>query len=130
MSSKCKHNWNMLIMDFSKFEGNIAEFCKMKGVSKSQFYKQRRARNMIKNSHNAKGITTFTKIALKEQKNIVLDKQKKFENKETEIISNMEKISQKKSNSINVEIGKANIRLNAEDKATISFFIKELYSLC
>ena len=129
MSIKRKHNRGMLIKDFSKFQGSIAEFCKMKEVSKSQFYKQRKERNMINISNNVEKNITFTKFELKKD-NDILDRTNTIENKQNELSYEFEKKSLNKSNLINIQIGKVNIELDTEDKATLSFFIKEIYSLC
>lgn len=132
MNINCKHknNWAELIKEFSNFKGTIAEFCKIKGVSKSQFYKHRKAQNMINNIDNTNKSITFTKIDLKKQDNVTLDKTEAIENKEIDLNYNFKKTPMDEDKLINIEMGKANIILDSKDKATISFFIKEIYSLC
>lgn len=102
---KSEQDWDGIVRDFSNFKGTIAEFCKIKGVSKSQLYYQRKARNMINNNENTEAGISFTKISLKQDDEIILEQNNIEQNNQVPQNCDLEKTLLSEDNSINVQIG-------------------------
>lgn len=101
-------NWDDVLNKFTSYEGTIVNFCKEHGVSQHQLYYRR-------------------KKWQKETKTVFCEFKLDDDCLEKAVIVNENKIY---SNDIKIEIGKANIYIPANEIATLSIVIKELFKLC
>ena len=62
IKEKKEVDWDSIIEELKIFQGTIAEFCKIKKVSKSGLYYQRKSRNLINKNTKVEPKVSFTKI--------------------------------------------------------------------
>jgi hypothetical protein len=125
--NRSESEWNRIIEEFKQYKGTITRFCAEKGISRDSLFYQRKIRNLI--DREEKSEISFTKINIKEPE---IQNKTELSNypKQTNIIEDGDSKKLNNKNTINIKIGKANMSIDAADKKTLSFIIKELSSVC
>ncbi len=118
MKYKTKEDWDSILEEFKDYKGTVKEFCKLKKISSSCLYKNKK---VINTDNKIEPEISFTKIDLKEEKQ---NKENKLEKLDTD------ERQSSRLYTIKIKIGKARIILDSSDKNAISHIVKELSLIC